>query len=216
MILRTTTALAFALTVLPATAGALELQFPDEALQAAPHDWLAEPSAVPASLRGTLDDALAGEIESAFAENVQGFAHDLQALTPAPASALAGGGQGDVPANGALAFILGFIPGFGLGHFLFSNDTAGGTRWLIIDIVFLVVWVVLDAVLFNPFGPLYFLWWLGDVILPLAWVVEHVFQGLDAYRAATGRRLVGAQLEGVGELAAEPAPLSPNVFSVRF
>ncbi len=171
---------------------------------------LAPPPAVPTYLRGLL----AGEAEGACAENARSFARELTALgAPAPAW-LDGGGAGDPSPNGPLAFLLGFIPGFGLGHFLFSDDQAGGTTWLVVDIIFLAVWIVLDAALFYPVGPLWFLWWVGDILLPLGWVVEHVFQGLDAYRAATGRRLLGGRAEG--EPGAPPRPVAPNLMSLSF
>jgi hypothetical protein len=112
-----------------------------------------------------------------------------------------------------------------------AGDTRGGTRWLIIDIVFLAAWIVLDVLIgsLDPYDPYcdgvygcgggWGAWWLiFDLILPVGWLVEHVFQGLSAYRAATGRSLFGDAHAppGDGELASEPNRRIPSAFAWSF
>ncbi len=131
----------------------------------------------------SMKTAFAGDVASELTLNAEAFVRDVEAQDDAAQDALAGGGAHGQAADGneVLAFILGLIPGFGLGHFLIAGDNAGGMQWLIIDIIFLVVLVVLD-VLPWPFWIIADLAWVG-------WLVEHIFQGLSAFHAAGGRRV---------------------------
>lgn len=89
-----------------------------------------------------------------------------------------GGGQARV--EPALCLVLGIIPGFGLGHLL-----AHSRQW--------VVWLVVDiaiAVLF--WGPY---WYWPDhpgffPVLNLLVLVERIFEGVSAYQAAGGGRIL--------------------------
>ncbi|MBS2028880.1 MAG: hypothetical protein JST54_13340 [Deltaproteobacteria bacterium] len=93
-----------------------------------------------------------------------------------------GGGAGataDPATRQAICFILGFFPGFGLGH-LVAGHRDGFILFLIIDTVFLCAAIVISV--FAPW-PFYGLLWV-------AWIVEHVFQGYDAYVASGGQKLV--------------------------
>jgi hypothetical protein len=86
------------------------------------------------------------------------------------------GARGPTTAEPALALILGIIPGFGIGHLVANSPR--WTTWLVVDLALVAVWVVgsaLDAG--DPLGTLFL----------VAVVVERVFEGIDAFRAAGGR-----------------------------
>ncbi len=187
---------------------------------------LDESEQIPASMQA----ALADDIASQFAASANLFAADIERSMLERRDLLGGGGRGPDPENAWLAFVLGLLPGFGLGHFAIAHDSRGGTRWLIIDIIFLAVWIVLDVAIGAAYptygyycgGPYYYngcynsggwgFWWLlFDLVLPVGWITEHVFQGLSAYRATTGRSLLGDSkpLPSDGDFAEEPRPLAP-------
>jgi hypothetical protein len=108
--------------------------------------------------------------------------------------ALAGGGAGGkAHADPVVALILGFFPGLGLGHLV-----AGSPNWVIWLVVDLVLYVVVFGFFDEPFGV------LGAVV----WLAVHVFQAIDAYRAAGGKSL-GA-LSPSGGLVARAAPAQPS------
>ena len=173
-----------------------------------------EPREVPTAMHV----AVAGEIADELGANAESFISDVESRLGNVD--LAGGGQ-VAPENGWLAFVLGLI-GFGLGHFVVAGDSRGGTKWLIIDIVFILVWIVLDVALSAVYADYYggwgFWWFIFDLVLPVGWIVEHVFQGLSAYRASTGRSAFGdARTPATdGEFAADPRRTVPNVFGWSF
>ncbi|MHB1844649.1 MAG: hypothetical protein ACYCWW_07430 [Deltaproteobacteria bacterium] len=157
--------------------------------------------------------ALASDVATALDLSAESFVRDVKA--DAAQATLAGGGAGDPDTNALLAFLLGLIPGFGLGHFLIAGDSAGGTQWLIIDIIFLVVLIVLDSFIF--YGPLEIFGLLAD----LGWLIEHIFQGLSAYHAAGGRKVVWRDGETPAPEAKSPAlagarAVYPNLLDLHF
>ncbi len=93
-----------------------------------------------------------------------------------------------------LALILGFVPGFGLGH-LIAGDTDGFVLFLVIDVALYVLWGV-GWGLFSPFR------YIGGAV----WLVVHLIQALDAYGSAGGQRFVQA----IRERAVELADLGPG------
>ena len=99
-----------------------------------------------------------------------------------------------------LSLLLGFFPGFGLGHVI-AGDDAGFRLWLVVDIVLVTAIVVVGEIVFG-FGGL----GLMRALAYLAWLGAHVVQGLDAYAAAGGRRLLRARvpLDPGGRLALVP------------
>ena len=100
-----------------------------------------------------------------------------------------------------LALILGFIPGFGIGH-LVAGDRDGFILFLVIDVALYVLWGVTWGVLkFGPFG------YIGGVV----WLVVHIIQALDAYGEAGGPRIVQA----IRERAVELADLGPGRETAR-
>lgn len=133
------------------------------------------------------------------------------ALRP-PALAFAAsdaGGGGDVAAvvGPALAFILGVIPGFGVGH-LVSANIGGFVSWLITDLVVALAFGLGEALLWGPAG-------LGTVrvIAIIAVSALRLFEGFSAMRAAQrvysmGDGLVepGAQWAAGGGPRPAPAP----------
>ena len=200
---------------LPRVAVAFELQLDAFEARTPTLSLMDEPREIPAAMHA----AVAGEVSEQLSSNAESFVSDVEARLDRVD--LVGGGQGVAPENAWLAFILGLV-GFGLGHFVMAGDPRGGTRWLIIDIVFLAIWIVLDVALSAVYAGYYdgwgFWWFIFDLVLPVGWIVEHVFQGLSAYRAATGRSLFGdARTPATdGEFAADPTRRAPSVFAWSF
>jgi len=104
-----------------------------------------------------------------------------------------GRGGGYTRVEPALCLVLGIIPGFGIGHLL-----AHSRQW--------VVWLVVDiaiAVLF--WGPY---WYWPDhpryfPVLNLLVLVERIFEGISAFQAAGGGRILPFDR---GVVALPPAP----------
>ncbi len=105
----------------------------------------------------------------------------------------------------ALAFVLGIIPGFGLGHVV-----AGSPNW--------PIWLIVDVVLFVfvGFGFWWGPWWHGaEGVGVLIFLVERIFEGYFAYRAAGGRPIAsGATPEGGALASSAPAPLRLHGFAL--
>lgn len=101
------------------------------------------------------------------------------------------GGGLDSDLRQILALVLGFVPGFGLGH-LIARDKDGFILFLIIDIALYVVFGTVGWVLrWGPF------WGIGGVV----WLVVHIIQALDAYGEAGGARIVEIMRERAVEIA---------------
>lgn len=98
-----------------------------------------------------------------------------------------------------LALILGFVPGFGIGH-LIARDRDGFILFLIIDVALYVLWGV-GWRFFSPFA------FIGGAV----WLVVHIIQALDAYAEAGGERIVGV----IREKAMVLADLGPGRESAR-
>lgn len=205
------------LVCLPGAASAFELQHPF-APKAPSASLLEAPDPIPASMR----DAVGGHVFGQLSLSAQDFMAALDRADAARADLTAGGGQGMGRDSAWLGFLLGFFPGFGLGHFIVAGRPGVGTRWLVIDIVFLVVWIVLDAVLGAVYGTVgYGLWWLlFDLVLPIGWVVEHVFQGLSAYQMTAGRSPFAETLTPgeapEAELPGGRTRVAPNLMALSF
>lgn len=90
------------------------------------------------------------------------------------------GGGGGARVEPALCLVLGIIPGFGIGHLLAGSQQ--WTTWLVVDILIaLVVW-----------GP-FFYWNDRPGYFPLfslLVLVERIFEGISAYQAAGGGRIL--------------------------
>ncbi|RMG11824.1 MAG: hypothetical protein D6729_17500 [Deltaproteobacteria bacterium] len=109
-----------------------------------------------------------------------------------------------------VALLLGIFPGFGLGHFV-AGDDAGFSLWLVVDIVLLAAIVVVGEVVFG-FGGLGLLRALAWV----AWLGVHVVQGLDAYAAAGGRRVLRAAAPGAPDRVTGDVPAPSPLLCWRF
>ena len=98
-----------------------------------------------------------------------------------------------------LALLLGFIPGFGIGH-LIAQDRDGFILFLIIDIALYALGVTVGFIVnSHPF-----FWGLGGLV----WLVVHIIQALDAYAEAGGGRIVQRTREravGIASAGAERA-----------
>ncbi len=113
-----------------------------------------------------------------------------------------GGGAGGARVEPVVCLILGIFPGFGLGHYLAGSSQ--WTTWLVIDIALLAAAIVV-SVLDVP---------VLTALAWIAWIVEHVFQGIDAYQKAGGR-LSAADAPAPESLALAPAPPGPGPESAR-
>jgi hypothetical protein len=117
---------------------------------------------------------------------------DLAPETLSDRAYLSGGGSSG-GANAILAFILGVFPGFGLGHVV--ADSSRWVTWLVVDLIIaLLFWVGF------PFFFPRFLWGLPYLLLWILVIIERVFEGLSAARAAGGRYSM-APVEGSPSLA---------------
>lgn len=125
-------------------------------------------------------------------------------LASAPEALDRGGGLSS-DARQILALILGIIPGFGLGH-LIARDRDGFILFLVIDIVLYVAWGVVGLGFWDPFK------FVGGVV----WLVVHIFQGIDAYGAAGGARLIELNREKAVRLAGLPGREEPVVTTRAF
>jgi hypothetical protein len=107
----------------------------------------------------------------------------------------------------ALAFVLGVIPGFGLGHVV-----AGSHDW--------PIWLVVDVVLFVVvgFGFWWGPWWHGaEAVGVLLFLVERGFEGYFAYRAAGGRPIARDALPENRALASlATVPERPSGLAIAF
>ena len=137
---------------------------------------------------------------------------DTLALAPAPLALDTGGGlRSDERA--VVALLLGLIVGFGTGH-LIAGDRDGFLLFLIVDVAIIVAGALLHAAVGHGI-----FWGLGLL-------VSHIIQGITAYEAASGRRLVeltrsrAVQLAAVhGEVPAagrEPATVTTRVYGLSF
>ncbi len=109
-----------------------------------------------------------------------------------------GGGAGRMTRGEreVLAFILGVIPGFGIGHVV-----AGSPAW--------ILWLVVDVIIFVFVGWGFWwgpYWWGGGLagLGAAIFIVERLLEGYFAYRAAGGRPIASLPPEAPG-LATVPA-----------
>jgi hypothetical protein len=155
---------------------------------------------------------LAGlELDATWRPSVLGPLRETDGLrftSEAPRPLDDGGGL-DSDVRQILALLLGFIPGFGIGH-LIAQDRDGFILFLIIDIALYVVWGVLW---FNFHG------WIAP-IGGIVWLVVHIIQALDAYAEAGGGRIVERTRERAVGIASAADPIAlPNttrVFALQF
>ncbi|HUB09327.1 MAG TPA: hypothetical protein VMB50_20145 [Myxococcales bacterium] len=161
---------------------------------------LEEPSILPASLAV----AMAGELHARLAADAAAFAREL-----ASREGFAGSGDGVEPqADPVLAFALGLLVGFGMGHFFVARNVNRGLVWMGVDAGILTLMVLFFA-LAGPVGAIFL----------VALVIERVVQGLDAM-AGLGKTTFpfgeGGTLDPAHRLAGTPVPFTPNLFSLRF
>jgi hypothetical protein len=110
-----------------------------------------------------------------------------------------------------LALILGFVPGFGIGH-LVAHDRDGFILFLIVDIALYALWGALG------FGFTHgWVWGIGGVI----WLVVHIIQALDAFSEAGGGSLVELNREQALPIASsggsgEGLPITTRVLQFEF
>lgn len=131
------------------------------------------------------------------------------AAAPTPLALDRGGGL-DSDLRQILALILGFVPGFGLGH-LVARDKDGFILFLIIDIALYTLWWAISGYVWGPF------WGVGGIV----WLVVHIIQALDAYAEAGGPRIVEIMRERAVEIAGgsrhrESPAVTAKVFEYSF
>jgi hypothetical protein len=132
--------------------------------------WFEDAAAAPASMAKALGAVVFEGLEAEAAA----FTKDVEAR------ATAGGGDGDRGAYvliEVLAFVLGVIPGFGIGH-LVGGSIWGFVTWLCVDIVIGIIFFwILPIIVFPAFQYMY-------TIGVIAVVIERIFEGYSAFRAA--------------------------------
>lgn len=117
------------------------------------------------------------------------------------------GGGMDSGMRQVLALVLGFIPGFGLGH-LIARDRNGFVLFLVIDLVLYSAGIVGGSLLGG--GGLFI--GLGSLV----WLVVHIFQAFDAYARAGGERIIERTRERAVMYASRPAePFDPIAVTTR-
>jgi hypothetical protein len=165
--------------------------------------WADDVPAAPASM----ESALGSLVFASLSAEAAAFSKDVEMR------ATAGGGDGDRGGYilvEALAFILGVIPGFGIGH-LVGGSIFGFVTWLCVDIVIgvLLFWVF-PILLFPLFQYMY-------TISVIAVVVERIFEGYSAFRAAYWNYGPG-HFDGprYGDDRSGPVDMSPNLVSLHF
>ncbi len=183
--------------------------FSGHAPRLADASWFAQHAAPSVSLLDgaplvphSLDQSLTAELWQELRDEANGFA---QAVLPD-----AGGGEeGPVPGPiAALAFVLGVIPGFGLGH-LVSGAIYAFIGWLIIDVVIgvLLFWL-LPVVIFPTVG---YIWTIAIIVQ----VVERLIEGYAAFRVAEYRETFVLNDQSAPGTPAALAAV-PNLFGLRF
>lgn len=137
---------------------------------------------------------LAPELSVRLQEQARRLAQEL-AVDELPGTALLDDGGGAGGDDKIFGFILGFFPGFGLGH-LILDDGDGFIFYLIVDFAVAGAYVLLNALLYTSN--------VAWAIFVIGWIGIHVMQGLDAYRRGGGRGLSGL-----------PEPPPPERFAAR-
>lgn len=154
--------------------------------------------------------ALASEGDPGLRLSLSGPSAGMERARPALAETLAldpdlaGSGAGGRRAEPVLAMILGFIPGFGLGHF-YAGANREATTWLIIDLVLLGGSIVIWSVAGSPL----------DALIWIVWVVERGFEAYFAFKAAGGSTRAEAPAPAAGGLASLD-PRSPWPLGAAF
>lgn len=154
-----------------------------------------------ASLLGGLELAASWKPSSSEPLRITDDLRFLRGETPLPLDE-GGGVSGET--RQILALILGFVPGFGLGH-LIARDKDGFILFLIIDVAIYALWGTLGFVLKGPF------WGLGGLV----WIVVHIIQGLDAYAQAGGPRIVQRLRDKAVEVASSGGLRESPVVTTR-
>ncbi len=116
---------------------------------------------------------------------------------------LAGGGDGGGSGLVALAFILGVIPGFGIGH-LVAGSIGGFIVFLIIDVLISPFFFLFPYVFYAGTTVV---WWVDGALL----LVERIVEGSLAAAAASVGHVHTAEGDGIGL----EAP-STSLLSLRF
>lgn len=126
-------------------------------------------------------------LQHAYADAAQALQVELPALDTG------GGAGGD---DALLGFILGILPGFGLGHLVVGDDD-GFLFFVIVDVAVIAAGILLSALV----------GWssLSWAVMVVGWIGIHVMQGLDAFRSGGGRG------RGRADLALPPDPREPLV-----
>lgn len=132
---------------------------------------------------------------------------DRQGLPP-----LDTGGAVSSDSRAILALVIGLIFGLGLGH-LIAGDKNGFILFLIVDLAIIVV----SSILIWAAG-----WWWFGILEAVGLIASHIFQGIDAYGQASGRRLVEAtrqravMVADTGSHSMGPPPITTRLLSFSF
>jgi hypothetical protein len=156
-------------------------------------------------LPAIMDVVLLGDIRLEMANEMMRFANDI--LPEGRKYDAAGSGDGDAGGLAVICGLLGFFPGFGLGH-LVAGNISGFILFLIIDLVMAAVFFVLFPAAFW-----FALWYLPGIIV---FIVERVVEAFLAADSATRYR--GYRTYGDAEVPAggafEHLPRAKPAFTI--
>jgi hypothetical protein len=118
------------------------------------------------------DDYLMGDIRVAMAHEISQFTDDVM---PRGKAYDAAGSGDDVGGLALLCGLLGFFPGFGIGHAIAGN-IGGFVLFLCIDLVIVGVFFIVFPIFYFPF------WYLASLVVIL---VERIVEAFSAANSAT-------------------------------
>jgi hypothetical protein len=144
------------------------LEFQHVAVKTTSASLLAESAA---DVPRVLEQVLLGDIPQAMAYEMTRFADEM--FPEGQPNDKAGSGD-DVGGLAFLCGLLGFFPGFGIGH-LVAGNLSGFILFLVIDIVIAGVFFIVFPVVYFPF------WYLASIIVV---VIERVVEAFSAANSA--------------------------------
>jgi hypothetical protein len=163
--------------------------------------------AVPAAPQ-IFDVVLMGDIRIAMANEMTQFANAILPEEGRPVDA-AGSGD-DVGGLALLCGILGFFPGFGIGH-LVAGNISGFILFLVVDLIIAGVFFIVFPIVYFPF------WYVASLVATLIERVVEAFLAADSATRYRGYHSYGASdpVPGGGPLQNLP-PVKPAFTLLRF
>ncbi len=147
------------------------------------------------------EEVLLGDLRIAMANEMTRFANEI--LPEEGATDSAGSGD-DVGGLALLCGILGFFPGFGIGH-LVAGNINGFILFLIVDIVIAGVFFIVFPVFYFPF------WYVASLVAILVERVVEAFLAADSAVRYRGNHEYRSYGDASGAPAVGPLEHLPNI-----